>query len=48
VAHFGEEVADPQVALRSASSHVMRRNHDGKALNGSSRASTPEGSGSVP
>jgi hypothetical protein len=25
----------------------MRRNHDGKALNGSSRASLPVGSGSV-
>ena len=29
-------------------SQVMRMNHDGKALNGSSRASLPVGSGSVP
>ena len=27
---------------------VIRRNHDGNALNGSSRASAPEGNGSLP
>jgi hypothetical protein len=29
-------------------SHTMRRNHDGKARSGSSKASAPDGSGSLP
>jgi hypothetical protein len=40
VAHPGEDVAD-----RPQRSHGTRRNHDGKALSGSSRASAPVGSG---
>ena len=59
VPHPGDDVADRQVVLPLVrpieiisgcpqSSQVTRRNPDGKALNGSSRASRPLGSGSLP
>jgi hypothetical protein len=59
MAHAGEDVAQPPVAPTAAwlslcitnlpqRSQVMRRNHDGKAANGSASASAGAGSGSVP
>jgi hypothetical protein len=58
VAHAPEDVADPQVALwhvcfvqhpvLAAAAQVIRMNHDGNAASGSSSASLPLGSGSVP
>ena len=58
VAHPGDDVADQHVrcavcvseSTRSLPhrSRVIRMNHDGKALNGSSIAPLPVGSGSVP
>jgi hypothetical protein len=58
MAHLGDDGADRQsrcgvcasFSIRSfpQRSQVTRMNHEGKALNGSSSASVPDGSGSVP